>query len=86
MNNNKSSSSNTGLGLGTILTIIFVVLKLCGVIDWSWWLVFLPVIIGFVLSLIILIVATCVYVHISKKEADPWSYIEKKEKKRKWKF
>ena len=27
----------------TIFTAIFVTLKLCGVIDWSWWWVLLPV-------------------------------------------
>lgn len=31
-----------GTSLGTILTVLFVVLKLLGVIDWSWWLVFAP--------------------------------------------
>ena len=25
------------------LQVAFIVLKLCGVIDWSWWLVFAPV-------------------------------------------
>ena len=33
------------MGILEILTIIFVVLKLVGVITWSWWLVFLPMII-----------------------------------------
>lgn len=26
----------------TVLTVVLFVLKLTGVIDWSWWLVFLP--------------------------------------------
>ena len=30
------------MGFAEILTIIFVVLKLFGVISWSWWLVFAP--------------------------------------------
>ena len=30
------------IGLPNILTLIFVVAKLVGLIDWSWWLVFLP--------------------------------------------
>lgn len=30
-----------------ILTIVFVVLKLCAVIAWSWWLVLLPIILWF---------------------------------------
>lgn len=25
-----------------LLTLVFVTLKLCGVIDWSWWVVLLP--------------------------------------------
>jgi hypothetical protein len=29
-------------GIGTILTIIFIVLKLMEVISWNWWIVFLP--------------------------------------------
>lgn len=33
------------MGLLEILTIIFVLMKLFGVIDWSWWAVFLPTII-----------------------------------------
>jgi hypothetical protein len=38
-------------GLGTVLTVVFVVLKATHYIDWSWWLVFLPVIAEFVISL-----------------------------------
>ena len=31
-----------GIGLAGILTIIFVLCKIFGVIDWSWWWVFSP--------------------------------------------
>lgn len=34
-----------------VLGLIFIVLKLCAVIDWSWWLVLLPFYGGFVLWL-----------------------------------
>lgn len=30
-----------------IVTLVFVVLKLTGVIDWSWWLVLMPTIVLF---------------------------------------
>lgn len=33
---------NGGIGLVGVLTTIFVVLKLVGVIDWSWWWVLSP--------------------------------------------
>lgn len=36
------------MGVVEVLTIVFVVLKLVGVINWSWWLVLLPEIIAVV--------------------------------------
>lgn len=39
--NNNSPSG--GLGLSGVLTVVFVVLKLCGLIDWSWLWVLSPV-------------------------------------------
>ena len=36
------------MGILEILTIVFIVLKLMGTIDWSWWLVLLPEIIAVV--------------------------------------
>ena len=45
-----------GLGLPSILTIIFVIAKLFGAVDWSWWLVFSPLFATIVLFLIILLV------------------------------
>jgi hypothetical protein len=46
-----------GLGLGTILFLIFLVLKLTNYIDWSWWWVFSPLWIPLVLiGLIMLII------------------------------
>ena len=38
---NNSNNSN-GMGLGTILFIVFLILKLTGNIDWSWWWVTSP--------------------------------------------
>jgi hypothetical protein len=37
-----SKSSSSGLGLGTVLFLIFMVLKLTNYIDWSWWWVTAP--------------------------------------------
>lgn len=39
-----SNSNNSGGGIGVfgLLGIVFVTLKLTGVIDWSWWWVTLP--------------------------------------------
>ena len=51
-NNNKSSGS--GIGATSALTMIFIVLKLVGVINWSWWWVLSPLWIGIILALVII--------------------------------
>lgn len=38
--NNKQASG--GIGFAGLLTIVFIILKLCGVIAWSWWWVLSP--------------------------------------------
>ena len=40
--NNSSSSSGGGIGFTGLLAVAFIVLKLTGVIDWSWWWVTSP--------------------------------------------
>lgn len=39
--NNSAAVSGAGCGLIGVLLIVFVVLKLVGVIQWSWWVVIL---------------------------------------------
>lgn len=48
-NNDGKSFITIILNLLTILGILFIILKLCAVIDWSWWLVLLPIIIEILL-------------------------------------
>ena len=60
MSDEKTKVSKSGIGFSGLLTIAFIVLKLCHVIDWSWWWVLSPLWISvgliFFLLLIILIV------------------------------
>ena len=56
---NKSNSSS-GLGLGMILFLIFMTLKLTGYITWSWWYVTLPLWGPLLLVLVILGIAALV--------------------------
>jgi len=39
----EPSSTSSGMGFCGVLTLIFLVLKLTGLIEWSWWLVLAPV-------------------------------------------
>lgn len=45
-----------GIGFSGLLTIVFVVLKLVGVISWSWFWVFSPLIFSTAIGLIFLII------------------------------
>ncbi|WP_443937067.1 hypothetical protein [Pedobacter sp. MW01-1-1] len=38
----SKNNNNAGISIPSILTIVFIVLKLCKVINWSWWWVLLP--------------------------------------------
>ena len=42
MSESKSAGSSGGTGVLGLLGVVFVTLKLCGVIDWSWWWVTAP--------------------------------------------
>lgn len=57
------------MGILEILTIIFVVLKLVGVITWSWWLVFLPLIIAVGIYAIIFVL-NVIFLVKTKREID----------------
>lgn len=54
--NNKETSSKGGIGFCGALTIAFIILKLCKVINWSWLWVFSPIWIPFCLLVIIIII------------------------------
>jgi len=52
-----SSNNNTsfgGIGLSGVLLVVFIVLKLVGVISWSWWWVISPLWIPLGLALVLL--------------------------------
>lgn len=53
---NNSSSSSSGISIGTILFLIFLVLKLTHVINWSWWWVTSPLWIPLAIVILFLII------------------------------
>ena len=40
---NKNNSTRSGIGFTSLLAIVFIVLKLCHVIEWSWLWVLAPI-------------------------------------------
>jgi membrane protein YdbS with pleckstrin-like domain len=68
-NTSTSSSSSAGIGFVGALTILFIALKLTGVIDWSWWWVTSPLWIAVALGALVsvLTVGVIVIAAICKK-------------------
>lgn len=62
-------NSGGGLGVGSVLTIVFVVLKLVGVINWSWWWVLSPLWISFALFLVVVILFLVVAAAIGNRKS-----------------
>ena len=50
-------NGNSGIGFSGLLTIVFIVLKLTKVINWSWLWVLSPIWISFCVGILILILA-----------------------------
>ena len=57
------NNSSTGAGIGSIelLSIVFITLKLCGVIKWSWLWVLSPIWIVIGIILLILLIDSIIY-------------------------
>ena len=64
---NKIESSN-GIGCLMVVWIVFIILRLCGIITWSWWWVMSPFIISIALTILLIgLVGVIVTMESSKK-------------------
>ena len=50
----------TGIGFGGILFVVFLILKLTGYIDWSWWWVTAPLWIPCAIVIVFLVISAIV--------------------------
>lgn len=57
-----TTAGSAGLGLADVLTIVFVVLKLVGVIDWPWIWVLSPLWISLGLALLIFLIVFAIII------------------------
>lgn len=58
------------MGFTEVLTIVFIALKLLGVISWSWWLVLLTEILAVVVYAIMVISAVVINAKVTKSMED----------------
>ncbi len=68
MSSQKGSTNSGGIGFTGLLTIAFIVLKLTGYIDWSWWWVLSPIWISFLLVLLVIFIYFCFLVWVEMKK------------------
>ena len=55
----NGKNKSVGLGVLDIVQIVFIILKLCKLINWSWWVVLIPFWISLIMIIGILIYAVC---------------------------
>lgn len=54
--NSSTKAAGGSIGFSGLLGLLFIALKLCGVIDWSWWWVLAPFWIPVALVVVIIII------------------------------
>lgn len=77
-------NNSSGIGFTSLLTIAFIVLKLCNVINWSWWWVLSPIWISIAFAIVI-VVGLVIYELIMEKKHKHRLYFGER-KKDKWNF
>ena len=65
----NSNSTTTGIGLPGLVFIVFLVLKLTKVIDWSWWWVTAPLW-GVIPIILIVVICQVIFLAIAKRKAE----------------
>jgi len=56
----SKTKNSSGIGFTGMLTILFIGLKLSNVIDWSWWWVLSPPLIGLVLGVTLITIGVLI--------------------------
>lgn len=57
----ENKNYNYGINFTELLQVAFIVLKLCKIINWSWWWVLSPTLIGLGIGLIIFIILAILF-------------------------
>lgn len=66
---NTSHGKPDGMGFGSVLFFIFLILKLTGNIDWSWWWVTAPLWVPAALALFLLAVAGAMIAYADHRDS-----------------
>lgn len=55
------------------MQVVFITLKLCGVIGWSWWIVLSPILVFMLWKGLVYGLAFCVVIYKEKQERKEWA-------------
>lgn len=66
MSDNKTTTVKSGIGFSGILTIVFIVLKLIGIIEWSWLWVLSPLWISWIVGIVLLVILIPILIWLNK--------------------
>ena len=53
----SSGNSSGGLGILDVVLIVYIILKLCNVITWSWWVVLWPLWVVLIIVVFVLLIS-----------------------------
>ena len=68
MSKNNNNSTSGGVGFTGLLTIVFITLKLLGVIDWSWLWVLSPIWITAILVVLVLVITLVIAIFSASRK------------------
>ena len=71
MSESKTATSS-GIGFVGLLTIAFIVLKLCNVIHWSWWFVISPIWITAAFVILMFIILSIIWFIMNKSKQEKY--------------
>lgn len=66
----NETKSNSSISFLSLLFLVFLILKLCGVIDWSWWWITAPLWGGFAVLLVVLPIGGVIALWIGAKKRE----------------
>ena len=67
-NNNRGTTAGGGLNILGVVEIVFIILKLLGIINWSWWIVLIPLWIDLGITLLVILVIIVAIIIDNKRE------------------
>lgn len=67
-NNNRSSAAGGGLSILGVVEIVFIILKLLGIINWSWWIVLIPLWIDLGITLLVILFIIVAIIMTNKRK------------------